>query len=116
MGTGRSSPRRVVTACLLCETSDVPLSEDEQRILSEIEEQLYESDPDLVREVTSKTIYSHAFRNLRFAALLFVFLDFQFDIAAWPLSTLLIAASCLTLAVLFRSRLDYCSHISGRFF
>ena len=57
---------------LLCETSDVPLSEDEQRILSEIEEQLYESDPDLVREVTSKTIYSHAFRNLRFAALLFV--------------------------------------------
>jgi hypothetical protein len=43
----------------------VPLSEDEQRILSEIEEQLYESDPALAREVSQTTIYSHAFRNLK---------------------------------------------------
>jgi hypothetical protein len=50
----------------------VPLSEDEQRILSEIEEQLYESDPDLAREVSSKTVYTHAFRNLRWAVLLFL--------------------------------------------
>jgi hypothetical protein len=50
----------------------VPLSEDEQRILSEIEEQLYESDPDLVREVGSTTVYTHAFRNLKWAVLGFV--------------------------------------------
>lgn len=63
---------RVVSGRGLCETSLVPLSEDEQRILSEIEEQLYESDPDLVREVGSTTIYSHALRNLRWAGLLFL--------------------------------------------
>lgn len=47
----------------------MPLSEDEQRILSEIEDQLYESDPDLVREVGSTTVYTHAFRNLKWAFL-----------------------------------------------
>lgn len=57
---------------MLCETRVVPLSEDEQRILSEIEEQLYESDPDLVREVGSTTVYTHALRSLRWGALLFV--------------------------------------------
>jgi hypothetical protein len=50
----------------------VPLSEDEQRILSEIEQHLYASDPQLVREVSSTTIYRHAGRNLRWAALGFV--------------------------------------------
>ena len=34
----------------------MPLSEDEQRILSEIEQQLYESDPALAREVAKKKI------------------------------------------------------------
>jgi hypothetical protein len=50
----------------------VPLSEDEQRILQEIEQQLYASDPQLVREVTSTTVYRHAGRNLRWAVLGFV--------------------------------------------
>ena len=50
----------------------MPLSEDEQRILSEIEQQLYASDPQLVREVSSTTIYRHAGRNLKWAALGFV--------------------------------------------
>lgn len=61
-----------MSARSLCDTFLVPLSEDEQRILSEIEEQLYESDPGLAREVGSTTVYSHAFRNLRWAALLFL--------------------------------------------
>ena len=43
----------------------MPLSEDEQRILSEIEDHLYESDPSLAREVAQTTIYTHAFRNLK---------------------------------------------------
>ncbi len=50
----------------------MPLSEDEQRILSEIEDHLYESDPALAREVAQTTIYSHAFRNLKWAALGFL--------------------------------------------
>ena len=47
----------------------MPLSEDEQRILSEIEQQLYASDPSLAREVGSTTIYRHAGRNLKWAGL-----------------------------------------------
>jgi len=47
----------------------MPLSEDEQRILSEIESHLYESDPELAREVAETTVYKHAFRNIRWAAL-----------------------------------------------
>lgn len=50
----------------------MPLSEDEQRILSEIEQHLYASDPQLVREVSSTTIYRHAGRNLKWAGLGFV--------------------------------------------
>ncbi|MCU1376365.1 MAG: hypothetical protein JWO68_3651 [Actinomycetia bacterium] len=50
----------------------MPLSEDEQRILSEIEQHLYASDPQLVREVSSTTIYRHAGRNLKWAAVGFV--------------------------------------------
>ena len=43
----------------------MPLSEDEQRILQQIEAQLYESDPALAREVATTTLYSHAFRNIK---------------------------------------------------
>ncbi len=50
----------------------MPLSEDEQRILTEIEQHLYESDPKLVHEVTKTTVYTHAFRNMKWAALGFV--------------------------------------------
>lgn len=47
----------------------MPLSEDEQRILSEIEQQLYKTDPALAREVAETTIYRHAFRNMKWGAL-----------------------------------------------
>lgn len=50
----------------------MPLSEDEQRILTEIENHLYESDPALVREVSETTVYTHAFRNLKWATAGFV--------------------------------------------
>jgi len=52
--------------------ASVPLSEDEQRILLEIEQRLTEEDPDLVREVASTTVYTHALRNLKLASALFV--------------------------------------------
>ena len=47
----------------------MPLSEDEQRILQEIEARLYEESPELVREVSQTTLYSHAFRNIKWAGL-----------------------------------------------
>jgi hypothetical protein len=47
----------------------VPLSEDEQRILSEIEAKLYESDPALARDIADTTIYTHAYRNLKWSML-----------------------------------------------
>lgn len=47
----------------------MPLSEDEQRILSEIEQRLYESDPRLAREVRSTTVYTPAFRGLKWSLL-----------------------------------------------
>jgi len=50
----------------------VPLSEDEQRILTDIEQHLYESDPKLVHEVSKTTVYTHAFRNMKWASLGFV--------------------------------------------
>ncbi|MCP4436815.1 MAG: DUF3040 domain-containing protein [Actinomycetia bacterium] len=50
----------------------MPLSEDEQRILSEIESQLRESDPDLADQVSKTTVYRDAFGKLRWAIVLFV--------------------------------------------
>ncbi|MEZ5261316.1 MAG: DUF3040 domain-containing protein [Acidimicrobiia bacterium] len=50
----------------------MPLSEHEQRILQEIEAKLYESDPALAREVGSTTLFTHALRNIKWAALGFL--------------------------------------------
>lgn len=50
----------------------MPLSEDEQRILHEIEQSFYESDPAFAREVGKTTLYRHAGRNLKWATLGFV--------------------------------------------
>ena len=50
----------------------MPLSEDEQRILHEIEQQFYETDPALARAVGSTTLYRHAFRTLKYATGLFL--------------------------------------------
>jgi uncharacterized membrane protein len=50
----------------------VPLSEDEQRILSQIEQQLYETDPSLARGIADTTVYSDAYRHLRYGIVGFV--------------------------------------------
>ena len=50
----------------------MPLSEDEQRILAEIEAQLYESDPRLVQQVQETTVYRHAARMIKWGVLGFV--------------------------------------------
>ena len=50
----------------------MPLSEDEQRILSEIEANLTATDPALVQQVSETTLYRHAARMIRWAAVGFV--------------------------------------------
>jgi len=50
----------------------MPLSEDEQRILTQIEQQLYHDDPGLAHEVSSTTVFSHGFKHIRLAALGFI--------------------------------------------
>ncbi|MGD9795583.1 MAG: DUF3040 domain-containing protein [Acidimicrobiia bacterium] len=47
----------------------MPLSEHEQRILSQIEQQFYDSDPEFARGVSQNTLYRHAFRNIKWASL-----------------------------------------------
>ena len=63
------------------------LSEDEQRILSEIEANLYETDPELAEEVRSTTVFRHGFRNLRRSVLGFiagiVFMIFTLSTSFW---------------------------------
>lgn len=50
----------------------MPLSEEEQRILQEIEKNFYDSDPAFAREVSTKTLYRHAGRNLKWAGVAFI--------------------------------------------
>ncbi len=50
----------------------MPLSEDERRILAEIERQLEQSDPGLVREVAQTTVYRHALGSIKWSVLGFV--------------------------------------------
>lgn len=50
----------------------MPLSEDEQRILSEIEQQLYQTDPGLARDIADTTVYTAASRGLKWSAFGFV--------------------------------------------
>ena len=78
--SGRTSTRgrsvRVVDAVRVCDHdrqgtrssdkgADVPLSEDEERILTEIEQHLYASDPGLARQVGSTTVYTESLRGVR---------------------------------------------------
>ncbi|MGH8998933.1 MAG: DUF3040 domain-containing protein [Acidimicrobiia bacterium] len=62
----------------------MPLSEDEQRILQEIEAQFYATDPQLAQQVSETTVYRHAARSIKwgvlgflvgFAVLLFFFAE-----------------------------------------
>lgn len=47
----------------------MPLSEDEKRILTEIEQHLSASDPGLVRQVSSTTVYTSPLRGVRLGIL-----------------------------------------------
>ncbi len=65
----------------------MPLSEEEQRILHEIEKSFYEQDPEFADKVKSETVYSHAGRHLKWAivgsllGLLFILVTFTSNTA-----------------------------------
>jgi len=50
----------------------LPLSEDEERILKDIEREFYENDPAFAREVRETTLYKHAWRNIKLSLVGFV--------------------------------------------
>lgn len=50
----------------------MPLSEHEQRIFQELEQSLYQQDPDFAERVRSETVYRHAGRHCVWSALVFV--------------------------------------------
>lgn len=50
----------------------MPLSENEQRILSEIEKHLEETDPGLARNVGKGSVYRHAMGSLKWSVMGFV--------------------------------------------
>src|SRR3546814_20297880 len=50
----------------------VPLSEDEERILKDIEREFYENDPAFAREVRESTLYKHSWRNIKLSLVGFV--------------------------------------------
>lgn len=64
----------------------MPLSEDEQRILREIEASLSASDPQLV-QLSETTVYRHAWRNIKWAVLgavlCLVALVLTFTVSMW---------------------------------
>lgn len=74
----------------------MPLSEDEQRILQEIEAQFYATDPQLAQQVSETTLYRHAARTIRWAVLGFV-AGFVILVASFATSLVLGFAGFLTM-------------------
>ncbi len=50
----------------------MPLSEEEQRILHQIEQQFYESDPQFAANVGQASLYRHALHRIAWASLMLV--------------------------------------------
>jgi type VI protein secretion system component VasF len=48
----------------------MPLSEEEQRILHQIEQQFYESDPEFAANVGQASLYRHALRRIVWASVM----------------------------------------------
>ena len=70
-GLGERAASRVRRAPLRDESETIrtamPLSEDEQRILKEIEANLTVTDPKLVQQVSDTTLYRHSARMIKWA-------------------------------------------------
>lgn len=77
----------------------MPLSEHEQRILAELEESLSKQDPSFANRVANESVYRHAGRQAKWAAVVFV-LGVIGLIALYPVSVFL---GLLGVAVMFGS-------------
>ncbi len=81
----------------------MPLSEHEQRILHELEQALFQEDPQFADRVQSETVYTHAGRNLKWSALLFlvglalVIGTFTFSVALAFVGFLVMLASAVSI-------------------
>ncbi len=81
----------------------MPLSEHEQRILHELEQALVKEDPQFADRVQSETVYTHAGRNLKWSALLFlvglvlVIGTFTFSVALAFLGFVIMLASAVSI-------------------
>lgn len=76
----------------------MPLSEDEQRILAEIEKSLHESDPRLAKEVGETTVYRHALGSLKWSVVGFV-IGLAFMVATLQIHYLLAFCGFLVMLV-----------------
>ena len=81
----------------------MPLSEEEQRILHEIERNFYERDPAFARGVSKHTLYRHAGRNCKWAALGFL-TGFVVLVVSFAFSLWVAALGCF---VMFGSALAF---------
>lgn len=61
----------------------MPLSEDEQRILKEIEHQFYATDPAFAREVGTTSLYRHHLRHLKLSGAVFAVGTIALVYALW---------------------------------
>lgn len=94
----------------------MPLSEEEQRVLQEIEKNFYEHDPAFADRVRSETVYRHSGRNLKWAAFAFIvgltltLLTFAMSVALGVVGFFVMLAS----AVIFETNLRRVSRAGWR--
>ncbi len=62
----------------------MPLSDEENRILSQIERQFYEHDPGLAEQMATTTVYTDSIRRIKFAIVGFVV---GFALVLWSLAS-----------------------------
>jgi len=102
----------------------MPLSEDEQRVLQDIERSFYENDPAFARAVTNNG-FDHASRNCKLAAMCFVLclVAMLFTFAHYPVAGFVGFLGMVVSAALFvqnlrriiRPRLNDVADIKGKF-
>ncbi|HMS24684.1 MAG TPA: DUF3040 domain-containing protein [Acidimicrobiia bacterium] len=68
----------------------MPLSDNEEKILAEIEANIRKSDPGLAQHVEQSTVYRHSGRRIVFSVLgilaLLIIIVFTFSSSAWPVA------------------------------
>ena len=87
----------------------MPLSEDEQRILREIEENLSATDPKLVQQVSDTTLYRHSARVIKWSVVGFI-AGLALMIATF---TTTLSAGTYTITAVYSGDLDFTTSTSS---